>query len=335
MERDERGAPLAARRYLIIFASVFLIGALAFYFGGPILLGKGKIAGCRANHYSDDSYLAYCASPGYGDYEHGVFYFDMDPKVHAALERAEVVFLGNSITQFAFSTGATKEVFAESRINYYLLGFAYFETIDFAQALAPRLPLHPRVAVVNADEYFWSDAQSPPAAALLANSRTTRFGYAEKSMWQAIHASICAMPIATKLRFCGQTLSIFRSRSDGAWVGLTEWGLPSRPPAHDPAPPLVSELENQRRARKAALLAEALRIPRHCLVVTSVPNDKIARDEGSRLAHMLGATYIAPTIAGLGTIDGIHLDKSSAESWSRAFARELLEKTTSCVSPAQ
>ncbi|MEQ1776589.1 MAG: hypothetical protein ABL891_22625, partial [Burkholderiales bacterium] len=321
----------AGRRYLTILAFVFFSAGFIVYFGKPILLGTGKIAGCRANHYSDDSYLAYCASKGYGDYEHGAFYFDMEPAARDALRRAAVVFLGNSIPQFAFSTTSTAEIFRTNGVRYYLLGFAYFETVDFAQMLARRLPLRPRVAVLNADKYFWSQKVSAPSAALQANLLSTRFDYAEKAMWQSIHARICGSLLANA-RFCGQTLSIFRSRGNGAWVGLSDWGLPSRPLAQSPSGHAITETENLQRAERASRLAAALQIPAHCLVITTIPNDETEKDAGMRLATLTGATYIAPAIEKLATLDGIHLDALSAESWSRAFVRELLEKTAGCVS---
>lgn len=331
MREAEQSAVSAVKRYLTIFALTAFTAGPGLYFGEPIVFGTGKIAGCRANHYSDDTYLAYCASKGYGDYEHGAFYFDMEPAAHDALSRTEVVFLGNSISQFAFSTKSASEIFRARGVHYYLLGFAYFENIDFAQALVPRLPLHPRVAVLNADNYFWSQTVSTPSATVQTGFLSTRFEYAEKAMWQSIHARICGSPPANT-RFCGQTLSIFRSRSNGAWIGLSDWGLPSRPLGESPAAFAVREVENLQRAERASRLAATLRIPPHCLVIATIPNDETEKDAGLRLATLLGATYIAPAIDGLATLDGTHLDAVSAESWSRAFVHELLQKTADCFS---
>ena len=115
MSEAEQSAVSAAKRYLTIFALTAFTAGLGLYFGKPIVFGTGKIAGCHANHYSDDTYLAYCAAKGYGDYEHGAFYFDMEPAAHEALNRTEVVFLGNSISQFAFSTKSASEIFRGAR----------------------------------------------------------------------------------------------------------------------------------------------------------------------------------------------------------------------------
>jgi hypothetical protein len=301
------------------------------YFGKPIIFGIDKIAGCRANHYSDDTYLAYCATKGYGDYEHGAFFFDMEPAAHDALERTQVVFLGNSISQFAFSTKSAGEIFQARGIYYYLLGFAYFENIDFAQALVPRLPLHPRVAVLNADNYFWAQTLSIPSAILQENFLSTRFDYSEKAMWQSIHARVCSS-ILGNTRFCGQTLSIFRSRRNGAWIGLSDWDLSSRPLGQSSDAFAVTETANRQRAERASRLAASLRIKPHCLVITTIPNEETEKDAGLRLATLLGATYIAPAMDGLATLDGVHLDALSAESWSRAFVHELLQKTAGCFS---
>ena len=330
MENDARGSQGQARRFLHVFALLFFIGGIAFYFGGPILFGKGKIAGCRAGHYSTDVYLAYCASPGYGDVEHGLMYFDMDPVVHDAVTRAELVVLGNSITQFAFSTEAARQTLSAKMLPYYLLGFAYFETIDFARILTTRLKLRPRIAIINADEYFWSSKISAPAQTLLSGSPSSRMIYSEKLAWQSLHSAICGSSFGHKLKFCGDTLTIFRARNDGSWVGLEDWNLPSQPlhPSAQAAP--VSEAENRGRAAKAAALIKSLEIPSHCLVVTNVPNEKTAPDEGRRLAELAGATYIAPAINGVRTIDGIHLEQDTAERWSREFLTQLLAKVGDC-----
>ena len=84
-------ATAGERRYPTIFVFAFFMGGLMVYFGKPILLGGGKITGCRANHYAEDTYLAYCASKDYGNFEHGAFLVD---------KRAPAV--GNIAGKFAF-----------------------------------------------------------------------------------------------------------------------------------------------------------------------------------------------------------------------------------------
>src|SRR5688572_16088191 len=63
--------------------------------------------------YGPGQYLAYCNVEGYGEYDHGAFWFELEPDTHAAAREAEVIFLGNSRLQFAFSTASTERWFKE------------------------------------------------------------------------------------------------------------------------------------------------------------------------------------------------------------------------------
>ena len=81
------------------------------------------IFACQANLYSSDRYIAYCNATGYADYEHGAFWFDLEPSAQTFARNADVLFLGNSRIQFAFSTTATADWFSAASARYYLLGF--------------------------------------------------------------------------------------------------------------------------------------------------------------------------------------------------------------------
>src|SRR5215468_2498693 len=37
------------------------------------------IFACPANFYDSDHYIAYCGAGGYGEYDHGAFWFDLEP----------------------------------------------------------------------------------------------------------------------------------------------------------------------------------------------------------------------------------------------------------------
>jgi hypothetical protein len=43
-----------------------------------------SILACQARGYTSDRYLAYCEAKSYGDYEHGVFWFDLEPRADLA-----------------------------------------------------------------------------------------------------------------------------------------------------------------------------------------------------------------------------------------------------------
>src|SRR5690349_12039247 len=85
--------------YLFVFAVVSVTAGLSYR-----LLDWGlDVIGCK-QYKQPGAFLAFCESPRYGDYEHGAYYFDLEPEAIEALKKAEVLFLGNSRAQFAFST---------------------------------------------------------------------------------------------------------------------------------------------------------------------------------------------------------------------------------------
>ncbi len=90
---------------------------------------------CQASGYGSDRYAAYCQATRYGDYDHGAFWFGLEPAAIAAATNAEVLFLGNSRMQFGFSTEATYEWFSSLAAPYFLLGFSHNGNYTFAAPL--------------------------------------------------------------------------------------------------------------------------------------------------------------------------------------------------------
>ena len=75
-------------------------------------LRTDTIFGCPADGYEPDQYLAYCHAADYGDYDRGAFWFDLEPDARRMAVDAEVLILGSSRMQFAFSTSATDKWFS-------------------------------------------------------------------------------------------------------------------------------------------------------------------------------------------------------------------------------
>src|SRR5262245_39081366 len=92
-----------------LFIGIICIAALGTY--GYKLRTQG-IFSCPASGYTSDSYLAYCNTSGYGDYDHAAFWFGLEPSAHDSAGAADVVFLGNSRLQVGFSTSVTDDWFS-------------------------------------------------------------------------------------------------------------------------------------------------------------------------------------------------------------------------------
>ena len=143
----------------IFYSFVILAVALASFL---YKLRAEGIFACQAADYGTDQYLAYCHSTGYGDYEHGVFWFNLDPPVRAFVEDADVLFLGDSRVQIGLSTAATADWFSSISARYYLLGFSYGENSIFAEKILAPLNRKAKIYIMNIDPFFGQTETAQP-----------------------------------------------------------------------------------------------------------------------------------------------------------------------------
>jgi hypothetical protein len=115
-----------------IYVSVIIFAAIVSY---AYWLRSYGIFSCQADGYTSDRYLAYCGGKYYADYEHGAFWFDLEPSARIFARNADVLFVGNSRIQVALSTAETDNWFAEASARYYLLGFSYSTNVIFTDKL--------------------------------------------------------------------------------------------------------------------------------------------------------------------------------------------------------
>ena len=174
--------------------------------GERLKLRTDTIFSCQADGYSRDRYLAYCNGANYADYEHGAFAFDLEPAAQDFARDAEVLFLGNSHLEVAFSTVATADWFSAASARYYLMGFSYSENMVFAEKSWTRYTPKPESIVINVDDFF-VQSETPPVKAILHDPQA-RQRYEEKRRWQLVHEAICG----TFAVLCGNSSVIFRSR---------------------------------------------------------------------------------------------------------------------------
>ena len=135
--------------YLAVLLSTALLSGVVSYVG----VWTAKVAGCRMLD-RPGAYLAYCDTPAFGSYEHEAYALRVEPDAVGAMRDAQVLFLGNSRVQFAFSTPQTDEFFQGIGASYHLLGFGYGESSAFPRDLLRRDPPRSKVVVINADPFF-------------------------------------------------------------------------------------------------------------------------------------------------------------------------------------
>jgi hypothetical protein len=278
---------------------------------------------CQADGYSTDRYIAYCNGENYGEYEHGAFYFDLEPSAQYFSRDADVLFLGNSRLQVALSTAATANWFSAAEARYYLMGFAYFENMNFTEKLLSRIRPRARVYVINIDDFF-DRSETPPVKTILHDPEARR-RYEVKRLWQLVHEPICK-PFA---RLCGDKFVIFRSRETGAYY--EEGGAAER----KITPVSYDQVVNQKVVSDNATAAidfVSLFAQGKCVILTMVPfvGTKIAN--ANAIATRLGMKLVTPgPLQGLQTFDGYHLDRPSAERWSQAFFQIAGSSIRSCL----
>lgn len=298
--------------------------AFALIGGSAALTGETAVKAVQCNPTAQrNAFLAYCTQPKFTDYEHGAYYLRIEREAVAKVENAQVLILGSSLAQFAFSTDASDAYFRSRNLSYYLLGFGYDEGGRFSAEVRSRIQGHAGLYVIHVYNFFGEHLSTAAKAAMtddaLVHFLAKKAG-AEVAGWICIYAR------------CGPHGAIYRSRDTGAWLWTGSYNgpdgtrpLPSTPPPSF-GPPSPSDLLNAER------LVKSLGVPPECIVITTTPNDQSDQSEFTRLiARHIHATAVIPDLDRLVTLDGYHLDRPSAERWSAAFFRELDAISRRCV----
>lgn len=305
---------------------ILVIGGVAVGAAGVKGMSNSIFA-CPAAGYSDDRYLAYCDAKGYGEYEHGAFWFGLEPTALRSATKANVVFVGNSRMQYGFSTTATDDWFAKSASAPYVLGFAGYENVRFTRELLRKLHPEAKVYVVNIDGFFVET--EAPVARIVMHDRMAAIRYKVKQLWQWLHRPICSKFPA----ICGAHYAIFRSRTTGAWRDI---GVPpgtGGPVAYRRTP---NSAEVARYAAIGRAFLSDLHARRECVILTMVPSSDTRIGDAEAIAEALGLTLVVPELYGLETFDHSHLTHASAERWSKAFFDAAGDRIDRCLeSPTQ
>ena len=297
--------PLAIRPVLYIVVIVMaLIGAYAFK------LRTEGVFSCTAEGYRADRYMGYCNGSAYGDYDHGAVWFGLEPGVQQYAADADVLFLGSSRMQFAFSTIATDKWFAAQTASHYLLGFTHTENVSFTAPLLALLKPRAKVYIINVDRFF-SDDETGPGSEILHDKNISQ-RYLEKWRWQQLHRLVCRK----FARICGRKFAYFRAVRTGHFVERGVNKIDAAPVTEGP-----SSGQDQWDHYKALAEEFVAKLPvdRACVILTLVPYPKTRTAEAQAIASSLGLELITPRLEGLRTHDGSHLDKPSTELWSQAF----------------
>jgi hypothetical protein len=284
-----------------------------------------NIFACPASGYTSDRYLAYCEATNYGDYEHGAFLFDLEPGAEMSAAAADVLFLGGSRVQFAFSTASTAQWFSSALARYYLLGFVAFENSIFARALLHKLKPRAKVYVIALDDFF--ETSERPIAKAVMHDGAARPRYEVKHFLQIFHQAICMkLP-----KICGRGVVVFRSRQTGAWYvpQTSKFKGLERPVSYNEQ--IDEQAVEEAIAIGRAFLSE-LPVKTECVILTVVPTVGTKLRVAKAIASGLRKPLVVPEhLDDLQTREGVHLDDASAERWSEAFFRTAGPEIQKCL----
>ena len=315
----KRGGLFVARPTIYILILLTAFAATFFH-----RFRNNLIFACEVRGYTSDRYLSYCGATGYGDYEHGAFWFGLEPAAEMSAAKADVLFLGNSRAQYGFSTAATAQWFASASTSYYLLSFGLWENSIFEGALLQKLKPRAEVYIINVVDFF--QPFEAPLAKVIMHNPAERSRSLSKRYLQFVHKAVC-----TKLtRICGHITPTYRSRQTGmSYVEeLSTFKGLERPVSYDRK--IDGREVDDGIAIGRVFLADLPAKP-ECVVLTAVPYAHTKLDIAKAIASGLGKTLVSPELEGLQTFDSNHLDPGSAQRWSEAFFKGAGPQIQKCL----
>jgi hypothetical protein len=286
-----------------------------------VLERQHGIFACPAS-YEGGWYLSECNATDYGEFDHGAFWLGLVKRASEHAAAADVLGIGNSRLLFGFSTPSTEKWFGDRGVSFYLLGFSYWETVQFTGPLLKKLHPRAKAYVINVDGFFL-DTPSLPGNQVM-NDAGAWHRTLVKAAWQPLHRALCSnIP-----KLCKDTTATYRRIDTG------EFRFAGHTWTAGEVPVVVKDVDLEAVA-KAQAIAEpflaSLPVDKSCIVLTYVWTTQNERAGAEELARRLGLTFVSPQVQGLTTIDGSHLDAPSAERFSHAFFEEAAPYLNRCV----
>jgi hypothetical protein len=317
---------VSSATYITVFFCIGILAGVLNYLG----TWTASVAACGPGPQRSDTFLAVCTQPNFGDFEHAAYLWNLEPSAIRSLQTADVVFLGNSRMQFAFSTHTVDEYFSKNHISYYIFGFGYEESNEFAEQLIRKYHVRPKSYIINADPFFL-DKLSDPAIELENASYLVWATYMFKFMFVENQRLICDVPwLCTKSK-----QAIYRVAANGAWIWQDYWfpgTLVGRPVTGARLKSLTEDELSHAKAIAGKFAARAGVSP-ECIILTGVPS-LINNSEAvaAEIANAANLQVVLPHVDGLSTLDMSHLSAESAERWSSAFIEKMAPVLENCLS---
>ena len=286
---------------------------------------------CWSSEYGPLDYLAQCQGTAFGrdDYEAGAIYYGLESGISDAIRNAQVIFVGSSKLQAAFSTKATTAYFAKQNIRFYVFGMPFGIEAGFALPVLKRMRASPSLLIVNADPFFIAQVPSETRD-VLSGDLITLWRLAKRAGLQRLQRVIC--PSLPSL--CSPSYrTIYRSANTGQWRWQESYYSEQSIPFNDFLQNEFPDSKLEAAVDFGQRFLREINIDHSCIVFTGIPNnDQDAPGIASRLARRLGVHLILPKVEPLFLLDDYHLNFATAERWSAAFLSELTPVLQRCLS---
>jgi hypothetical protein len=293
--------------YLLIFIAVAAVTS------GLGILSESiwQMRAC-AHASRPDAFMAYCNDAGFADYEHGALYYGFEPRAIANMKRADVLILGSSRSQFAFSTAAVDQYFTSRGIKYFLLGFGYGEASDLPLAIMQKYGARPKVIIANADPFF-GHHHSEPTTAILRGTPPTWAKYLLKKLSIDLLSEYCKTVVV-----CQQPMSfVYRSMDNGFWIPMY---FPKKVFPFEPRMGPFDQSLIDMWSKVGFEFLDITKITPECVILTGVPTpDMSTAAIANGLSAQVGVSALNVAVPDMATMDGAHLNNETAERWSAAF----------------
>jgi len=317
---DSRKVSYAIMGIFAIFAAILIFDFCRFTI---------KSIKCWSSDYGGRYYLARCNNSNFGEYETGAIAYGLESGISEGIRSAQVIFVGSSKLQQAFSTKATTAYFAEQNIRFYVLGFAVQNSAGFVLQMLKDKGASPSVLIVNADPFFITDPRTNLSVLEWGGLRAY-WRLAKMMGLQRLQRATC--PNLPSLCLPPDR-TIYRSADTGQW----RWQGSYYPEQSIPFNEFMQDKPSDNDLTAAVEFGERflreIDINRDCIVFTGIPNnDQEAPVIASRLAQRLGTRLILPKVEPILLLDDYHLNFDSAERWSAAFLNELTPVLQRCLS---
>ncbi|HAT1774466.1 TPA: hypothetical protein ACGG5K_001542 [Legionella pneumophila] len=326
--------------FFLILVFLF-VGAITAYLSNGYLSPLWRIAECNWKPPGENYVMAECDPIISPFYRLGSLYLDVDPKLTAALRKADVVITGNSRTLYTFAVNLRNNPIEEYFRKKNLKAFIVAEEgsgFRFRKMVLEKLKIHPKIALINTEDLA-ADLLEDDNKELIFNQDRFKLPFKIIHFSIEMQHSICTSKkqnlIMKKLKdfYChGLITPSWRSLSTGV-VAQTNKRIPTnRQLITMTSDTHIDSIDIFRRRMHTMFKSKAWRDS--CVIFYEIPNPNQFFEVSTQLAREAEKPFIFPSISpekSYFVFDGSHMEKDTAIRWTNEFLQILDPYLNKCL----